>query len=118
MAQGFHNNETRSNSAISAGINPNSPKKYPHLPDMMLDLMYEVDIDMRGQKVKFVSREMVDKSQRIIVMCRKNLFKKDLDFILESDKTEFWNIKDPKDIPFPKMRKIRDQIKEKVLSII
>jgi len=48
-------------------------------------------------------------------MCNKELCP---DFLLNSNKVAYWQIEDPYQIDLDSMRKIRDQIKLKIKSII
>ena len=115
MAEAFYNNLTKSKNAFSAGTNPNTPTKYPKIPDEIFQIMKEENIDVSHQKVKLINRHFVDEAERIFVMCKKDLCP---DFLTKSDKVIYWKIEDPYQMSIDDMRKIRDQIKVKVQSIL
>ncbi len=77
--------------------------------------MKEENIDVSHQKVKLINRDFVDEAERIFVMCGKDLCP---DFLIHSDKVIYWQIEDPYQMSINDMRKIRDQIKVKVQSIL
>jgi len=115
MAEAFYNYFTKSKNAFSAGTDSNTPAKYPKMPDEICQIMKEENIDVSHQKVKLINRHFVDEAERIFVMCRKDLCP---DFLTNSDKVIYWKIEDPYKMTIDDMRKIRDQIKVKVKSII
>ena len=115
MAEAFYNSFTKSKNAFSAGTDPNTPKKYPKMPDEICQIMKEENIDVSHQKVKLINRDFVDEAERIFVMCGKDLCP---DFLIHSDKVIYWQIEDPYQMSINDMRKIRDQIKVKVQSIL
>lgn len=115
MAEGFYNFFTKSKDASSAGTDEKTPSKYPEIPDHIVDVMKEEDIDISKNKVKLVTEDMVKKADKIYVMCEKEFCP---DFLLHSDKNVFWKIKDPYQMSGTSVRKIRDHIKDKICSII
>ena len=115
MAEAFYNYFTKSKNAFSAGTNSNTSTKYPKIPDEICQIMKEENIDVSHQKVKLINKHFVDETKRIFVMCKKNLCP---DFLINSDKVIYWEIEDPYQMSVDDMRKIRNQIKVKVQSII
>ncbi len=115
MAEGFYNHFTYSNDASSAGTNVETPKKYPRLPQEIITIMSEKGIDISNQKVKLVTEEAVKTCDRIYIMCERE---KCPQFLLDSDKIIFWDVKDPHYMTLDEMRIIRNTIEQKVLSVI
>ncbi len=115
MAEAFYNNFTNSKNANSAGIDPKTPAKYPKIRDDVCQAMAEEHIDISCQKVKLVNQHFVDNADLIFVMCQKKLCP---DYLVKSSKVSYWKIEDPDKMSFDGMRKIRDQIKEKVKTLL
>ncbi len=115
MAEGFYNAMTQTKDASSAGTDPQTPLKYPQLPETICQIMQEKGIDVSEQKVKLITNEMIDSAERIVVLCKREQCP---DFVLHSPKTIFWNIDDPYQMSIDEMRVIRDQIKVKVAAFL
>jgi protein-tyrosine-phosphatase len=116
MAEAFYNFYTRSQNACSAGISTTAPAKYPSLlPYEVRQIMLEEDIDIRHHTVKTIEEKLVENATRIFVMCEKEFCP---DFLQNSEKVTYWKIENPKNMAIEDMRKIRDQIKVKVSSVI
>ena len=115
MAEAYHNHFTKSDSASSAGISDFTPVKYGHPLKEVVQVMREEDIDVAQKKVKTVTEEMVKKSDRVFVMCKKEECP---GFLLDYNKVTFWDVGDPFQTDLDNFRKIRDKIKAKVLSIL
>lgn len=77
--------------------------------------MSERGIDVSNQRAKIITEEMIERNDKIYVMCEKEGCPK---FLLDSNKVTFWDVKDPHYMTLDKMREIRDTIEEKVLSIV
>ena len=96
--------------AISAGTNPST-----QVNPIVSQAMKEVDIDIENQTPKHISQQIIDESEKAINMgCMDKescpaLFMKD---ILD------WQIPDPKGKSIEEVRKIRDEIKIKVMVLI
>ncbi|MSV33879.1 MAG: arsenate reductase ArsC [Nitrosarchaeum sp.] len=96
--------------AISAGTKPSI-----HVNPIVLQAMKEIDIDIENQIPKHISQQIISESEKAINMgCMDKascptLFMKD---ILD------WQIPDPKGKSIEEVRKIRDQIKTKVMILI
>jgi protein-tyrosine-phosphatase len=96
--------------AISAGTKPST-----QVNPMVLQAMKEIGIDIENQTPTHISQQIISESEKAINMgCIDKescpaLFMKD---ILD------WQIPDPKGKPIEEVRKIRDQIKTKVMILI
>ena len=110
MAEGFFREYGQKFEVVSAGTEPNSL-----LNPVAVETMKEIGIDITNQKPKLLSNHMIEDSLRTVNMgCMDgescpSLFVKD---VLD------WNIEDPKGKPIEEVRKIRDQIKSEVLTLI
>jgi len=95
---------------ISAGTTPSS-----QLNPLSVKVMNEIGIDLNDQQPKLLSNNMIESSFKTINMgCMDkescpSLFIKD---VLD------WNISNPNEKSIDEVRKIRDQIKTKVMSLI
>jgi len=95
---------------ISAGTSPSS-----HLNPVVVSVMNELEIDLENQKPQLLSSSMIEDSNKTVNMgCMDkescpSLFVKDVDD---------WNIEDTKGKSIEDVRKIRDQIKNNVLSLL
>ena len=74
----------------------------------MIPCMKQAGIDISDSEVKQVTPDMVNWAEKIIIMTSKENLP---DFVLESKKLEFWNVKDPKGTDLASHCKTRDQIK-------
>lgn len=115
MAEGYYNHFTKTNDAKSAGVSESAPKKYPRLIDEVIEVMKEEGIDLSDKKVKTVTKEMVDESDKVFVLCDKVYCP---EFLLNSDRVTFWQVPDPFETGIDNFRKIRDLIKSKVSGLI
>jgi len=115
MAEAFYNYFTKSKNAFSAGTDPNTPKSYLKMPHEICQIMLEEGIDVSNQKIKTINEHFVEDAKIIYIMCEKECCP---DFLINSNKIIYWKIKDPFKTSLDEMKKIRDQIKIKVKSII
>ena len=115
MAEAFYNHHTKSKDAFSAGTDPGAALRYQKLPDEICKIMEEEDIDISRQKVKLINQDMIKNAEQIFVLCKKEFCP---DFLLKSDKAIYWKIEDPYQMSIDNMRKVRDEIKSKVLSVV
>ncbi len=110
MAEGFFREYAKKFEVISAGTEPKS-----QLNLVVVEAMKEIGIDITNQKPKLLSNQMIEDSLRTVNMgCMDrescpSLFVKD---VLD------WDIEDPKGKTIEEVRKIRDQIKSEVISLI
>jgi arsenate reductase len=115
MAEAYFNYFSKEDKAISTGVLDFTPEKYGYPVKEAIEVMKEDGIDISKQKVTYINPEMVEKSDKIFVMCKKEECP---DFLLNSNKVTFWKIEDPFNSSLDNFRKIRDEIKNKVLAII
>lgn len=115
MAEAYYNYLTQTQDATSAGVDPLTPAKYPQLPDYICEAMAEEGIDVSNKHVKTVNEQMVNNAEKIFVMCLREACP---DYLVQSDKVTYWNIHDPYQMSDEYLKKIRDQIRAKVQSII
>lgn len=115
MAEAYYNHLTKSKESFSAGVRKEAVRKYPILPQEILDLMFEDGVIVTDQRPKAITEDMVNQSSRIYVLCKKELCP---DFLLNSGKVTFWVVEDPYRMTLDEMRKVRDLIKSKVQNII
>jgi arsenate reductase (thioredoxin) len=115
MAEGFYNSLSKSKDAESAGTEADEYWMKQGMFKEIVDTMNEVGIDIRNQRVKRLTEEMIGSADRVIVLCEKE---KCPDFLLKSEKAEFKFIEDPynKDKRF--YRKIRGEIDKLVREIL
>ncbi len=95
---------------ISAGTIPSS-----QLNPLVVKVMKEIGIDLDDQQPKLLSNNMIESSFKTINMgC---LDKESCPSLFVNDVLD-WNISDPKEKSIDEVRKIRDQIKTEVISLI
>ena len=111
MAEGFFKKYApKEYEGISAGTMPVS-----EINPLAVEVMREVDIDISGQKSKEITEDMIRNSSKIVNMgcmdkasCPTLFLQNLLD----------WNIEDPKDKQIEKVRKIRDEIEQRVKELV
>ena len=110
MAEAFFNQAAGGKAmALSAGTKPASA-----VDPRTIEVMREVGIDISGNKPKALTMEMLEQADRVITMgcgvegvCPASFVE-----------TEDWQLEDPKGKPIEEVRRIRDQIKTKVLRLL
>ena len=110
IAEGFFREHANKFKVTSAGTEPKS-----ELNPIVVEVMNEVGIDITNQKPKLLSNKMIQDSFRTInmgCMGRESCLSLFVHDVLD------WNIADPKGKTIEEVRKIRDQIKFEVLSLI
>jgi len=110
IAEGFFREYANKFEVTSAGTEPKS-----ELNPTVVEVMNEVGIDITNQKPKLLSNKMIQDSFRTINMGCMN--KESCPSLFVNDVLD-WNIIDPKGKTLEEVRKIRDQIKLEVLSLI
>lgn len=96
--------------AISAGTNPSI-----QVNPIVLQAMKEIGIDIENQTPKYISQQIIDESEKAINMgC---IDKESCPALFMNDVLD-WQIPDPKGKSIEEVRKIRDQIKTKVMILI
>ena len=100
--------------AASAGTLPASSIN----PDV-IKVMQEIGIDMSGYKPKLLTMEMIERADVVVTMgcsiegvCPAPMLRRMKKKLIE------WNIEDPNGKPIEEVRRIRDEIKEKIISLV
>jgi len=110
MAEAFFNHLARGKAvAISAGVTP-ATRVSPNV----VKAMKEADIDIRHQKPKMLTFEMLQGAERVITMgCS-------VEEACPATRvpTEDWGLSDPEGKPLAEIRPIRDQIRAKVEELV
>ena len=97
--------------AISAGTQPGD-----RVNPTVVEAMREIGIDVSNNKPKMLTFDMVERAQKMITMgcgaeagsiCPASFIP-----------TEDWALEDPKDKPIEQVRKIRDEIRDRVVGLI
>ena len=112
MAEAFFNQMSKGKAqAYSAGTQP-ADKVNP----VVVEAMREVGIDISGNKPRALTMEMVEKADKMITMgCGAEAEAVCPASFIE---TEDWALEDPKEKTLEQVRKIRDEIKERVINLL
>ena len=112
MAEAFFNQMAKGKAqAISAGTQPADT-----VNPVVVAAMREVGINISGNRPKMLTVEMVEKSDRMITMgCGAEAGALCPASFIE---TEDWALEDPEGKSLERVRKIRDEIKEKVTRLV
>ena len=112
MAEAFFNKLAGGKAqALSAGTQPASA-----VNSVVVEAMREAGINISGNKPKMLTFDMVEKADKMITMgCGA-----EAEAICPASfiKTEDWALEDPKSESIEQVRKIRDEIKEMVISLL
>jgi len=110
MAEAFFNHLVKGEAiAISAGTRPAEK-----ISATAVAAMKEIGIDMRHQKPKLLTLEMVESADRVITMGCGVEETCPASFV----PTEDWQLEDPRDKPLEEVRKIRDEIRARVKKLV
>ncbi len=110
MAEGFFNHLANGKArAISAGTKPASA-----VDPKTIEVMREVGIDISAARPKALIMEMLDQASRVVTMGCGAEGVCPTSFV----ETEDWQLEDPKGKPIEDVRRIRDQIKTRVLRLL
>lgn len=110
MAEGFFNYLAKGRArAKSAGTKPASK-----VSPTVIAAMREAGIDIRHQQPKPLTLEMLETADRVITMGCEVGAVCPASFV----PTEDWKLDDPNEAPIEKVREIRDQIRDKVVSLV
>ncbi len=112
MAEAFFNQLAKGKAqAYSAGTQP-ADKVNP----VVIAAMREVGIDISGNRPKALTIDMVEKADRMITMgCGAEAEAVCPASFIE---TEDWELEDPKGKSLEQVRKIRDEVKERVTKLL
>jgi protein-tyrosine-phosphatase len=112
MAEAFFNKLAHGKAqAFSAGTQPAD-----RVNSVVVEAMKEVGIDISGNRPKVLTMDMVEKADRMITMgCGA-----DAQAVCPASfiETEDWALEDPHGKPIEEVRKIRDEVKERVARLI
>ena len=112
MAEAFFNNLAKGKArALSAGTQPGD-KVNP----VVVEAMKEVGTDISGNKPRALTMDMVEKADRMITMgCGA-----DAQAVCPASfiETEDWALEDPHGKTLNEVKKIRDEVKEKVMRLL
>ena len=110
MAEAFFNHLAQGKAqAISAGTSPAQ-----EIDPKVVQLMQEVDIDVSHHKPKLLTSDMLNQADLIVTM---GCGVEDLCPATFAE-TQDWGLNDPKGKPIDEIRKIRDEIRTKVIKLI
>lgn len=118
MAEGMYNQWAPEPVAGSAGVTDVSGlSAYQGRPaDIIIQVMDEIDIDVRGQSIKQVTPQMVESAELIVVLCQPDILP---DFLQSSAlNIIFREVSDPYKVGIAQTREVRDQLSKMVREII
>jgi protein-tyrosine-phosphatase len=112
MAEAFFNQMAQGKAfALSAGTQPGD-KVNP----LVVEAMSEAGIDISGNKPKMLTLEMIEKADKLITMgCGADAGGLCPASFIE---TEDWALEDPEGKSLEQVRKIRDEIKQRVRTLV
>lgn len=112
MAEAFFNKLAGGGAlAVSAGTRPAN-----EVNPVVVEAMREAGINITGNKPKMLTLEMVEKAEKMITMgCGAEAGEVCPASFIE---TEDWALEDPQGKPLEQVRKIRDEIKERVKKLV
>lgn len=110
MAEGFFNHLANGKArAISAGTKPASA-----VDPKTIEVMREVGIDISAARPKALTMEMLDQASRVVTMGCGAEGVCPASFV----ETEDWQLEDPKGKPLDEVRRIRDDIRNRVTGMV
>jgi len=109
MAEAFFNRYARGKArALSAGTQPAD-----EVNPVVVEAMREVGIDINGNKPKLLTRDMLEQADMVVTMgcgvegvCPATFVE-----------TKEWELEDPRGKPLTEVRRIRDEIKARVVDL-
>jgi arsenate reductase len=110
MAEAFFNQLARGKAkALSAGTNPGSA-----INPKVVEAMRETGIDISGNRPKALTLEMVEQADKIVTMGCGVEGVCPAAFV----ETQDWELEDPEGKTLAEVRRIRDEIKAKVVDLL
>lgn len=108
MAAAFYNSLTKSSEGVSAGTQPGE-RVHPEV----VTVMKEIGIDLSDVKPQLLTDDLAGKAEMLITMgCGEACP------YVPGLRREDWPLTDPKGKPLDEVRRIRDDIKDKVKQLI
>lgn len=114
MAQGYYNHFTKTTDATSAGVDPKTPAKWSAPHPETIELMAKEGVDVSHHPVRLVTPQMVDQADIVYLITDVDV----PDFLLQSPKVIQWDIEDPYEEPIEVVKRIQQEVKQHVLSIL
>ncbi len=126
MAEAFFN-KLSTHQAVSAGTqvgdrvgqNLRDRSREPEAsstPGNMLKIMQEdEELDLYDNLRKQLTPEMVEKSDRVVVMCETDPYP---GYLSHNPKVTFWNIQDLYGTPYESVRQLKDEVKRQVKQLV
>lgn len=112
VAEAYFNHFSKKNKAISAGVEDHGRDG---MSKDMKTLLAQEGISTENQMPKLLTEEMVNIADRIFLMCSARSCPT---YLIDSGKTQVWDIEDAKDKDIHTKKIIKNQIKEKVIKLI
>ena len=110
MAAGFFNAvaDSAHAQAVSAGTKPGD-----HVHPVVVDVMREIGIDLRGNKPQRLTHDLAQGASLLITMgCGESCP------YVPGLRREDWRLTDPKGQPIEEVRRIRDEIRDRVARLV
>jgi protein-tyrosine-phosphatase len=110
MAEAFFNRLAQGKArAFSAGTAPADA-----VDSAVVEVMREVGIDISGNKPKPLTADMLEQADAVVTMGCGTEGVCPATFV----RTEDWQLADPKGRPLPEVRRIRDEIRTRVVELL
>jgi len=117
MAEAFYNKMTNSHDATSAGVDLKNSVKGddPSIPELVIEVMKEVGIDMSEKKRKVVTPQMAEAAEKVIIITDHPM----PEYLKDSHDIEMWlDIPDAVRTPIEFHREVRDMVERKVQELV
>lgn len=122
MAAGLYNKLSKKGHADSAGTNADNAgetiterARYRPAAQHTIDVMSKEGIDISANLREQLTKEMIDKYDKIIVMAEPETIP---DYLKNSTKYIYWEIEDPKGGNYEVIHRAKEVIKAKVVKLI
>jgi len=119
MAEAFFNKYSKKNKSLSAGTDVGDKERQTIGQNVkakfVVDVMKEEEIDVSNNERRQLTKEMVDNSDKIIVITEKGGLP---DYLVGNDKVVFWDMPDAKGTSYEFHIKTRNGIKQKVKKLV
>lgn len=118
FAEAFFKKLAPHHTVKSAGTHADERNKHwgtDHVPEIVAQVMKEVDHDMTHHRRKQLRKEMADEADIIVAICDKKFLP---EYVLSSPKMRHWDIPDAAGTSYEFHQKVRDQVREKVGELV